>query len=30
MRVGLSLGADRHDADKWGDFKSWLFVLEAV
>ena len=21
MRVGLSLGADRHDADKWGDFK---------
>ena len=29
MRVGLSLGADRRDAGAWGDFKSWLFVLEA-
>ena len=29
MRVGLSLGADRHEAGAWGDFKSWLFVLEA-
>jgi alpha-galactosidase len=30
MRVGLSLGADRREAAAWGDFKSWLFVLEAV
>jgi alpha-galactosidase len=30
MRVGLSLSADRHDADQWGDFRAWLFVLEAV
>jgi hypothetical protein len=30
MEVGLSLRADRHEADAWGDFKSWLFVLEAV
>jgi hypothetical protein len=30
MRVGLSLGADRHEAAGWGDFKAWLFVLEAV
>jgi alpha-galactosidase len=30
MRVGLSLGADRFEADEWGDFKAWLFVLEAV
>jgi alpha-galactosidase len=30
MHIGLSLGADRHEADAWGDFKAWLFVLEAV
>jgi alpha-galactosidase len=30
MVVGLSLGAHRHDADRWGDFRAWLFVLEAV
>ena len=30
MRVGLSLGADRHEAAAWGDFRAWLFVLEAV
>ncbi len=30
MAVGLSLGADRHEADKWGDFRAWIFVLEAV
>ena len=30
MSVGLSLGADRHEADRWGDFRAWLFVLEAV
>jgi alpha-galactosidase len=30
MRVGLSLGADRHEAAGWGDFRAWLFVLEAV
>jgi hypothetical protein len=30
MRVGLSLGADRADASGWGDFRAWLFVLEAV
>ena len=29
MRVGLSLGAGRHEAGAWGDFKAWLFVLEA-
>jgi alpha-galactosidase len=29
MRVGLSLGADRHEAGAWGDFRAWLFVLEA-
>jgi Alpha-galactosidase len=30
MHIGLSLGADRHEADAWGDFRAWLFVLEAV
>jgi hypothetical protein len=30
MGVGLSVGADRHDAERWGDFRAWLFVLEAV
>ena len=30
MHVGLSLGADRHEADAWGDFRAWLFVLEAI
>ena len=30
MGVGLSLGADRHEAGAWGDFRAWLFVLEAV
>ena len=30
MGVGLSLGADRHEAAGWGDFRAWLFVLEAV
>jgi alpha-galactosidase len=30
MGVGLSLGAHRHDAERWGDFRAWLFVLEAV
>jgi alpha-galactosidase len=30
MRNGLSLGADRREAAAWGDFKSWLFILEAV
>ena len=30
MGAGLSLGADRHEADRWGDFRAWLFVLEAV
>ena len=30
MGAGLSLGADRHEADEWGDFRAWLFVLEAV
>ena len=30
MRVGLSLGADRHAAAWWGDFRAWLFVLEAI
>ena len=29
MSVGLSLGADRHEAGAWGDFGAWLFVLEA-
>ena len=28
MSIGLSLGADRHDADGWGDFRAWLFLLE--
>ncbi len=30
MRVGLSLGAERHEAARWGDFRAWLFVLERV
>ena len=30
MQVGLSLGADRSAAAWWGDFRAWLFVLEAV
>jgi len=30
MRIGLSLGAERHDAAGWGDFRAWLFVLEAL
>jgi alpha-galactosidase len=30
MQVGLSLGADRAEADGWGDFRAWLFVLEAI
>ena len=30
MSVGLSLGAHRHDADDWGDFRAWLFVLQGV
>jgi alpha-galactosidase len=30
MAVGLSLGAERHAAATWGDFRAWLFVLEAV
>jgi hypothetical protein len=25
----LSVRADRHDAERWGDFRAWLFVLEA-
>jgi alpha-galactosidase len=29
MAVGLSLGAHRHQADRWGDFRAWLFVLEG-
>jgi hypothetical protein len=29
MGAGLSLGAKRHEADGWGDFRSWLFILEA-
>ena len=30
MRVGLSLGAERHEAAHWGDFRAWLFVLERA
>ena len=30
MNIGLSLGAERHEAGAWGDFRAWLFVLEAV
>jgi len=30
MGVGLSIGADRDEAGAWGDFRAWLFVLEAV
>jgi alpha-galactosidase len=29
MSIGLSLGAHRQDAATWGDFRAWLFVLEA-
>ncbi len=29
MSIGLSLGAGRHDAETWGDFRAWVFVLEA-
>jgi alpha-galactosidase len=30
MAVGLSLGAERYAASAWGDFRAWLFVLEAI
>ncbi len=30
MRVGLILEAERHEAAEWGDFRAWLFILEAV
>ena len=30
MGIGLSLGAERHEAAQWGDFRAWLFVLERV
>jgi len=30
MRIGLSLGAERHEAAHWGDFRAWLFVLERL
>ncbi len=30
MRIGLSLGAERHEAAHWGDFRAWLFVLERT
>jgi alpha-galactosidase len=30
MQVGLSLTAERHEAAHWGDFRAWLFVVEAV
>ena len=30
MSVGLSLGAHHHEAARWGDFRAWLFILEAV
>ena len=30
MAVGLTLSADRHAGAGWGDFRAWLFVLEAV
>ena len=30
MSVGLSLGADRHEADTWGDFRAWVFVLDGA
>ncbi len=30
MAVGLTLSADRHAGASWGDFRAWLFVLEAV
>jgi alpha-galactosidase len=29
MSVGLSLGAHRHEANKWGDFRAWVFVLDG-
>ena len=28
--LGLVLEAERHEAADWGDFRAWLFVLEAV
>ncbi len=30
MRVGLIVESERHEAAEWGDFRAWLFVLEAV
>ncbi|MFL5642007.1 MAG: alpha-galactosidase [Chloroflexota bacterium] len=30
MQIGLSLGADRREAAHWGDFRAWIFVLEAL
>ena len=30
MAVGLTLSAERHARPSWGDFRAWLFVLEAV
>ena len=30
MAVGLTLSAARHAGAAWGDFRAWLFVLEAV
>ena len=30
MAVGLTLSADRHAGAGWGDFRAWLFALEAV
>jgi alpha-galactosidase len=30
MGKGLSLGADRQQAAGWGDFRAWLFILEAL
>jgi alpha-galactosidase len=30
MTVGLSLGAHRHQAAKWGDFRAWLFLLDEA
>ena len=29
MSIGLSLAAHRFDAAARGDFRAWLFVLEA-
>jgi hypothetical protein len=30
MQVGLWLSAERHAAADWGDFRSWIFVLDAL